>query len=300
MKKYFLASFLILFTFALLIGGLFLPTALMNKQQQAFFSRTETITLPTETESTSSTNEVTPDEFFNIALSYSLLESEPFWRSYDPSSQPLTTEYLIQTAHEQIKQLCEQDILPELFTKTNYTWENVEYGTTWSSELQDFLSSYEKTSAQSDLNTTENAEDEAMLSSSELDGKNFSGWLVYAGNNNLKVNMIINSATGKILKLSASWFDEQANLPSPEQIQKNYQKYLNAEQFSKEHTASKTLSDYASQFHVELCHYQDISMFEIALLGKLEILQQIENDDTAQTSASEGNYHTLKIYFSPF
>lgn len=110
MKKYISASLLILFTLALAVCGLFLPSVLMDRQQQSLFDRTETIHLPVATDSETQTTELTPEEFFTMAISYGMLDTYPFWQSYESTSQQLTTEYLIQTAHQQIKQLCELGI----------------------------------------------------------------------------------------------------------------------------------------------------------------------------------------------
>lgn len=196
MKKYISASLLILFTLALAVCGLFLPSVLMDRQQQSLFDRTETIHLPVTTDSETQTTELTPEEFFTMAISYGMLDTYPFWQSYESTSQQLTTEYLIQTAHQQIKQLCELGILPDIFADTNYTWENVEYGTTWSYDLYDYMFC--------NIGYCSLEIEEFFDETSE---GTFSGWIVYAGNNNLNINVVINAASGKIIKLTAAWYD---------------------------------------------------------------------------------------------
>lgn len=196
MKKYISASLLILFTLALAVCGLFLPSVLMDRQQQSLFDRTETIHLPVAADSEAQTTELTPEEFFTMAISYGMLDTYPFWQSYESTNQQLTTEYLIQAAHQQIKQLCELGVLPDIFANTNYTWENVEYGTTWSYDLYDYIFC--------NIGYC-NLEIEEFFD--ETSEGTFSGWIVYAGNNNLNINVVINAASGKIIKLTAAWYD---------------------------------------------------------------------------------------------
>ena len=196
MKKYITASLLILFTLALAVCGLFLPSVLMNRQQQSLFARTETIHLPVAADSEAQTTELTPEEFFTMAISYGILDTYPFWQSYESTSQQLTTEYLIQAAHQQIKQLYELGVLPDIFANTNYTWENVEYGTTWSYDLYDYMFC--------NIGYC-NLEIEEFFD--ETSEGTFSGWIVYAGNNDLNINVVINAASGKIIKLTAAWYD---------------------------------------------------------------------------------------------
>ena len=204
MKKY--LSFLLLLLFAALfaICGLFFPKLLMDRQQKLLFSKTETMVLPTITDSSGNgTFEKFPTEkLLKIAASYGSTQMN-YWQIYPPSSQQLTTEELLKVAHRQIDRLCELEILPEQFSNENYTYEGVEHRIPYQ----------------------ENEETPDSFSQKNSD---YSGWIVSGGNNNLTITVYVNSNTGQIFGLEASWHstDEATRPRSPLQISKQYLKYL--------------------------------------------------------------------------
>lgn len=200
MIKYIRGFFIILFTLLLATGGLFLPVFLINKQQEALFAKTETIHLPTA-EDTNHTAfiQFTPDQLLPIAVCYG---DRINWNVYDAVNEDLTTEYLIQTTHEQIDQLCQLGILPEIFSGANYTWENIERGTAWTDEITEFFPV------------------------SPIAKQDFSGWIAYCRNSNVTINVRINASSGQILYLFASWTKEEGTQSSPNSTSEILAQYL--------------------------------------------------------------------------
>lgn len=201
MLKYTRGFFIILFTLLLALGGLFLPVFLMNKQQESLFAKTEAIHLPTA-ENTDHKDFIrfAPDQLLPIAFSYG---EGGHWNVYDSVNEDLTTEYLIQTTHEQIDQLCQLGILPEIFSGANYTWENIERGNAWTEEIVE------------------------LFPSVALEEQDFSGWIAYCRNSNLFINVRINASSGQILNLSASWTEESKTRNTPQNAPEILAGYLN-------------------------------------------------------------------------
>lgn len=210
MKKYFSLLPLLLLAALFSVCGLFLPKLLMNRQQNSLLTKTETMLLPTMTDIPGSRTfqKFQPEKLLQIASSYGNHSMDYWWITYTPEEGQLTTEELIQVAHQQIDHLCELGILPELFSRENYTYEGVEHGIPW----------------------TEKEGEYSPGDSCEPDS-DFSGWVVSGGNSHLSITVHVNSSSGQILKLSASWnsADSSSCSESGTDILKQYLKYLELE-----------------------------------------------------------------------
>lgn len=200
MKKYIKGLLIILFILLLALGGLFLPILLMDRQQNALFAKTETIHLPTTEDTASDTFiQFAPEDLLSIAASYGQVMS---WSAYNSTEEDMTTEFLIQTTQEQINQLCQLGILPEIFLDANYTWINIERGTTW-------------------------IPSESYSVSSSVTEQDYNGWIAICGNGDLSIRVHINSSSGQIFSLNASWYRSEDSKTVPHTQSYIFEQYLN-------------------------------------------------------------------------
>lgn len=209
MKKY-TACFLLLFlTILFAVGGFLLPGFFLDRQQDSLFGKTETMTLPVVSELPDSNGfrKFSTEKLLQVASSYSFeIYGMDYWLTYTPEKGQLTTEELLQVAHQQIDKLCELHILPDLFSSENYTYEGVEHGIPW-------------------------ALDEKEASDSSYLNSDYSGWIVSGGNSDLSVTACVNSVSGQILYLNAFWkTEDSSSLMQPTDILHQYLKYLELDQ----------------------------------------------------------------------
>ncbi|MDD7390589.1 MAG: hypothetical protein PUG60_13240 [Lachnospiraceae bacterium] len=209
MKKYTACFLLLFFTGLFAVGGFLLPGFFLDRQQDALFSKTETLTLPVVSELPDSKGfrKFSAEKLLQVASSYSFeIYDLDYWLTYTPEKGQLTTEELLQVTHQQIDQLCELHILPDLFSSENYTYEGVEHGIPWSP-------------------------DEKKTTDSSLLNSDYSGWIVSGGNSNLSITAYVNSATGQILYLNAFWnTEDRSSLMQPADVLYQYLKYLELDQ----------------------------------------------------------------------
>lgn len=233
MKKYFSLFALFLAAILFTAGGLFLPKFLLDRQQNSLFDKTETTILPTMTDTSSDRifRKFTPEKLLQVAACYKNYNMD-YWLTYTPREGQMTTEEILQVSHRQIKQLCELNILPEQFSDENYTYEGVEHGIPWSPEDMD-------------------------RDSTSAPDSDYSGWIILGGNNRLSITVYVNSVSGQILGLNASWYSADTSPSSELQILKQFLLYLELDQESVNYTqtpgfASCTFNKYAYSLNVYL------------------------------------------------
>lgn len=209
MKKYVTFFLLLSFTAFFIVGGFLLPGFLLERQQDSLFDKTETMILPTVSDLPSGKGfrKFSTEKLLQVASSYSFeIYGMDYWLTYTPEEGQLTTEELLQVAHQQINRLCELGILPDLFSSENYTYEGVEHGIPWSP----------------DKKSTDGA---------DLLNSDYSGWVVSGGNSGLTVTAYVNSVSGRILYLNASWNSRDLTAPSSAaDISHQYLNYLELDQ----------------------------------------------------------------------
>lgn len=264
MRKYQFFLLLFLFTGFFTVCGLFLPKFLMDRQQNSLFAKTETMILPTITGSTCETFRKFPAEkLLQVAAGYGEGYLTECWLAYTPKEGQMTTEKLIQVAHQQIDLLCELEILPDLFSSEYYTYEGVQYKIPWQ------------------IDQTEGR-------STELTDSDYSGWVVSGGNNDLSITVYINSVSGQILGLNASWNStDSASIPRPKMhILEQYLKYLELEQ--------EPVSYYEDSFLAE-CIFEDYGYALDVILESRDIsLNETQKENSPEdTSHSWNNLHIL-------
>lgn len=294
MKKYVTGFIIIFFTLLLILSGLFLPGFLMDRQQHSLFAKTETIHLPTaEAAENKAFIQFAPEQLFPIAVSYGEVLN---WNVYNSSDGDLTTEYLIQITNEQISQLCQLGILPELFSNTTYTWERIERGTTWPSNESDFSSSHLESEAKA------HSKGSRSISSSGS-SQDYNGWVFYCGNSDLTIHVHINASSGQILSLSAVWSetDAKSSTPnSPSYILEQYLDYLELKNVP--HTPiekdcnSCIFDDYGTELVVQLERYYMEYPFSVPMNGN-DITEEKNEDDDMKAIKDETINYALRITF---
>lgn len=240
MKKYFSLFALLLAAILFTAGGLFLPKFLLDKQQDSLFRKTETTILPTMTDTSTDRTfqKFTPEKLLQVASCYQNYNMD-YWLTYTPREGQMTTEEVLQISHEQIEQLCGLNVLPEQFSDENYTYEGVEHGIPCSPE-----------------------DVENMMSNTISPDYDYSGWIILSGNNYLSITAYINSVSGQVLGLSASWYSPD-NLPVSELlVLKQFLQYLGLDQEPAVCTrepgyASCTFDNYAYSLNVSLENFPE-------------------------------------------
>ena len=290
MKKYLTGITIIFFTLLLAFSGLLLPGFLLDQQQNSLFSKTETIYLPTADSSSNKTFiRFSPEQFFPIAISYGEVLD---WNPYNSSDENLSTEYLIQTTNEQIEQLCQRGILPEIFSSTIYTWERIERGTTWGS--------YETDSRSASLITpeTEKQTKETKRASGAATQQDYNGWIFDCGNNDLTIYVHVNASSGQILNLDAYWTENRSTgdpnfLNSASEISKQYLNYLELEDIPYQLTEGSPV----------LCRFEDYQAMLVVELNHYDREETEPFDKIREQSESESVYWkdscSLQIFFLP-
>lgn len=297
MKRYVTGFFIILFTLLLALGGLFLPGFLMDQQQHSLFAKTETIHLPTAEAAENKTFiQFSPEQLFPIAISYGEVVN---WNAYDSSNGDLTTEYLIQTTNEQISQLCQLGILPEIFLNATYTWERIERGTTWFPNESEYSSSILSSE-------TEEISEEPEHTSNAITRQNYNGWVFYCGNSDLTIHVHINASSGQILNLSATWPNKDDNSTTPNSssyILKQYLDYLELSDVP--HTAiendstSCRFDDYRAALVIQLGRYYAEYPYSFYMDKEMEALinERIGEMDGMDGIQNENTNYWLQISF---
>ena len=273
MKKY-ISLFPVLFlTVLFAAGGLLLPGFLMDRQQHSLSEKTETMLLPVVSDLPGSRGfrKFSTEKLLQVASSYSFENSGmDYWLTYTPEEWQLTTEELLQVAHQQIDRLCELEILPKQFSSENYTYEGVEHGIPW-------------------------PVDKKETKDSDIRNSDCSGWVVSGGNSDLSVTACVNSVSGRILYLYASWnYTGSASRPgSKTDILKQYLKYLELDQ---EPVSLEETPECASCIFDRYDHYiLDVIMIseenhpenEADLLGLCSLSISILNRTTGSGTESE-------------
>ncbi|MGN0292713.1 MAG: hypothetical protein ACI4D3_01775 [Lachnospiraceae bacterium] len=210
MKKYIFLFPVLFFTVFFAVGGLLLPGFLMDRQQRSLSEKTETMILPVISDFPDSRGfrKFSTEKLLQVASSYSFESSGmDYWLTYMPEEGQLTTAELLQVAHQQIDRFCELEILPEQFSSENYTYEGLEHGIPWSADKEE-------------------------TDGSDIQNSDYSGWVVSGGNSGLSVTACVNSVSGQILYLNASWnyTDSSSRPKAKSDILKRYLKYLELDQ----------------------------------------------------------------------
>ncbi|MPM85825.1 hypothetical protein SDC9_132907 [bioreactor metagenome] len=194
MRKY-LTSLMILFTLLLALGGMYLPSLLLDRQQAAVMEESGIVDAPsankaeeapgntTQGQDSPTTEEtmLTSEEIFTISKSYN---QDTDWLFCDPTAGQLSSDEAIDRAIETVKGFCEQGILPESYANVSSLDRKVVQGT------------------------------KAFAQPSELDAAPKLGcWIITFGTKVKEgsLELYLNAVTGQILQVSATYSSDLSN-----------------------------------------------------------------------------------------
>ncbi|MDO5409477.1 MAG: hypothetical protein Q4F21_03375 [Lachnospiraceae bacterium] len=207
---------LISFTLMFAAAGLWVPDYFMNQQQKNLTQGIKTVMLPTAKKR----SEVSTKKLMNAAAVYGLYRHSNDFIPCEPTKNQIGIGEIISIAHDQLNQLCQLNILPDLFSEGKFISETIQFGTFVDSEDVEF---YHEKSFSGDteyLKQFQNSERTCwyiqIVSEKTAEKKYF-----YS-------NFFLHPVTGQILRIEAFWnhSDSQSKNLTKQQLFKQYMRYL--------------------------------------------------------------------------